>query len=944
MADMPFKWKKVAHTSSGNIPLPRPRHGHKAVSIKDLIIIFGGGNEGIIDDLHVFNTTTGQWFQPQVRGDVPHGCAAFGFVADGTRILLFGGMMEYGRYSDEVFELQATRWEWKRIKPKPPRHGPPPCARLGHSFTLAGGRAILFGGLANKSTDLKANVPHYLDDLYAMDVKAGSTAWDLLKPAGMTPCPRESHSAVSFQTAGVNNQRKWHLLVFGGMNNGTRLNDLWQLDLDSLVWTRPMVHGSPPAPRSLHSATMIGAKMFVFGGWAAMTERDKTEALSVGDTVQAESEWRCTNTLACLDLETLNWHVYDYPSSAAADDLVPRPRAGHCAVSVNSRLWIWSGRDGFRKAWGNQVCFKDLWLLETDAPPVVGRVQLVKANTHSLDVCWPAVATADEYVLQIQKYDLVVPAPTPPPTPTSAIQPGVAALMAAGVPVSASMAAGGGGGGVARVTLQPQRVAPTVVVSRPAQVIQLARPAGQLAQQQMMTLVKTPTGQQILRPTMSSASQVVKLLPQQARPLAPGATGTSKYIIAASRGSIGQPQAQGGATASPIIVMNAPASGQQQQAPSFTVKPVISTGGTGASASTSDAGGSSTIPQFDGAVDEGDEAAGADKPDGHQAAASSSSTSGATPTTSGAAAATASGGSEDLPTDLPYDLFATVADSANGTPGLLADPLATLASVAAAGLKKATPAATVSTSSSANPLVASGVSPASSSNADGSGGLWHDVATVRGTSYCVRNYLAPNSAGVLERCDLTPGTAYRFRVCAVNACGRGPWSEVAAYKTCVPGFPGAPSAIKINKSDFGAQLSWEPPPPSAPGSGDIFEYTVYLAVKPAPVGASSIEAKTAGGQQQMSFARVYCGSQPFCQVSNQSLAAAYIDMSSKPAVIFRIAARNDKGYGPATQVRWLQEGASALPGVGIGGGGLATGSKRLAQDPMQQAKRVKDDY
>lgn len=28
--------------------------------------------------------------------------------------------------------------------------------------------------------------------------------------------------------------------------------------------------------------------------------------------------------------------------------------------------------------------------------------------------------------------------------------------------------------------------------------------------------------------------------------------------------------------------------------------------------------------------------------------------------------------------------------------------------------------------------------------------------------------------------------------------------------------------------------------------------------------------------------------------------------TSKPAIIFRIAARNDKGYGPATQVRWLQ--------------------------------------
>ena len=47
------KWKKVTSTSG---PSPRPRHGHKAVAIKELIIIFGGGNDGIVEELHVLNT------------------------------------------------------------------------------------------------------------------------------------------------------------------------------------------------------------------------------------------------------------------------------------------------------------------------------------------------------------------------------------------------------------------------------------------------------------------------------------------------------------------------------------------------------------------------------------------------------------------------------------------------------------------------------------------------------------------------------------------------------------------------------------------------------------------------------------------------------------------------------------------------------------------------
>lgn len=43
----------------------------------------------------------------------------------------------------------------------------------------------------------------------------------------------------------------------------------------------------------------------------------------------------------------------------------PKARAGHCAAAIGSRLYIWSGRDGFRKSWNYQVCCKDLWYLET---------------------------------------------------------------------------------------------------------------------------------------------------------------------------------------------------------------------------------------------------------------------------------------------------------------------------------------------------------------------------------------------------------------------------------------------------------------------------------------------------------------------------------------------------------------------------------------------------
>ncbi|XP_041655235.1 host cell factor 1b isoform X2 [Cheilinus undulatus] len=392
------RWKRVLGWSG---PVPRPRHGHRAVSIKELMVVFGGGNEGIVDELHVYNTATNQWFIPAVRGDIPPGCAAYGFVCDGTRLLVFGGMVEYGKYSNDLYELQASRWEWKRLKAKAPKNGPPPCPRLGHSFSLIGNFCYLFGGLANDSEDPKNNIPRYLNDLYCLELRPGSSVvgWEIPQTSGQPPPPRESHTAVVASGRGSN-----RLIIYGGMS-GCRLGDLWVLHIDSMTWTKPALGGTAPLPRSLHSATTIKNKMYVFGGWVPLVMDDVKVATH-------EKEWKCTNTLACLNLDTMCWETVLMDS---LEENVPRARAGHCSVAINSRLFIWSGRDGYRKAWNNQVCCKDLWYLETERPVAPSRVQLVRANTTSLEVSWGPSQTADTYVLQLQKYDIpATPAATSP--------------------------------------------------------------------------------------------------------------------------------------------------------------------------------------------------------------------------------------------------------------------------------------------------------------------------------------------------------------------------------------------------------------------------------------------------------------------------------------------------------------------------------------------------
>lgn len=239
--------------------------------------------------------------------------------------------------------------------------------------------------------------------------------------------------------------------------------------------------------------------------------------------------------------------------------------------------------------------------------------------------------------------------------------------------------------------------------------------------------------------------------------------------------------------------------------------------------------------------------------------------------------------------------------------------------------------------------------PNSTSANDSSSEMWHTVGIFKDLTHKVTNYIDSKewNTSMLEqpltannipdltnfaRVNLEPGTAYRFRLRAINSCGMGQPGESASFKTCLPGFPGAPSSIKISKSPNGAHLTWEPPPST---QGEILEYTVYLAIK------SPGKQKNATPPSQLAFVRVYSGSNNQCTVLNSSLSSAHVDYTSKPAIIFRIAARNSKGYGPATQVRWLQDasvkvgansGSPALAisgGVGVGVGGSTPTGKGI---------------
>ncbi|CAI9597361.1 unnamed protein product [Staurois parvus] len=300
-------------------------------------------------------------------------------------------MVEYGRYSNDLFELQASRWLWRKLKPQTASNGSLPCPRLGHSFSLHGNKCYLFGGLANESEDTNNNIPRYLNDFYELELRSGSGVfgWNITQTKGTSPCPRESHSAVIYSRK---DNRKPKLYIFGGMS-GCRLGDLWELDIETMTWSSPEAKGVSPLPRSLHTANMIGNRMYIFGGWVPQTENGDSSAAE-------ENHWKCTNSFSYLDLDSMEWGVLMADSSEEKVNW-PRPRAGHCAVTVGKRLYIWSGRDGYKKAWNYQVCCKDLWYIDTEKPSASSQVQLILATTNSFHVKWDELPTVERYLLQL---------------------------------------------------------------------------------------------------------------------------------------------------------------------------------------------------------------------------------------------------------------------------------------------------------------------------------------------------------------------------------------------------------------------------------------------------------------------------------------------------------------------------------------------------------------
>jgi len=174
---------------------------------------------------------------------------------------------------------------------------------------------------------------------------AGTSIWETLETQGAKPEGREGHSATL-----VGNK----LYVFGGSSLGKLLEDVFVLDLDTLTWEAKNLAGEAE-PRAYHSAAIHDAGIVViFGGY--------TQA-------------GLTNEVLLLDTVNAHW---GHPTTIGN---IPSPRKHHSFNRVGKLLYAFGGEttEGVSKELFSLDMHKKRWeKVESEGGPL---------NRHGHSTC-----------------------------------------------------------------------------------------------------------------------------------------------------------------------------------------------------------------------------------------------------------------------------------------------------------------------------------------------------------------------------------------------------------------------------------------------------------------------------------------------------------------------------------------------------------------------------
>ncbi len=183
-----------------------------------------------------------------------------------------------------------------------------PSARYGHTMTTISNTVYLFGGTNTLPASPRAPSGDLLNDLWNYNFEPNN--WTEVHPSGNVPPARHSHAATAYNGL---------LYLFGGTDGTSVFDDMWAYDPAANTWVHKDWTGPYNAPRVYENTmTAVGDYLYLYGG-------------------RRPGGYASTY-----------FYRYD-PSTGYADSPgIPDPgvRAGHLAINVGGKLYLFGGYGG----------------------------------------------------------------------------------------------------------------------------------------------------------------------------------------------------------------------------------------------------------------------------------------------------------------------------------------------------------------------------------------------------------------------------------------------------------------------------------------------------------------------------------------------------------------------------------------------------------------------
>jgi len=219
---------------------------------------------------------------------------------------------------------------------KPHVRGDIPSPRSFHTLSAVGKKLYLYGGSSNHPEDRSPE----LRDMFCLDTEdPNRLRWSQIQYTDAAPAGRYEHSASV-----IGNK----IFIFGGGNSTGWLNETLIFDTEKNKWLTPRPSGKKPTQRLAHSSCVVGNNLWIIGGYSSSARR--------------------LNDLHILNTSQLVWSQPRYSGSL-------RERAGHTSVLIDSLVLVFGGYDN------HEMKLNDISLINTQNFEVIN--PLVRGTSPS---------------------------------------------------------------------------------------------------------------------------------------------------------------------------------------------------------------------------------------------------------------------------------------------------------------------------------------------------------------------------------------------------------------------------------------------------------------------------------------------------------------------------------------------------------------------------------